>query len=389
MKVALVLALLAAPCAAFAPLARTGGRAARAPVVVRSEEAGEAAAEPAAAAAPRPRRPRGGKPLTDFEPEMVVDGEVKAVMKYGAFVDIGAASDGLVHISQLAEGFVSDPTTIVSVGDKVTVRVLSIDTAKNQLALSMKEKGADGGGRGGRGGAGGRRGPSRAQRKAALEGLADADPKAFVTGVVADIQPFGAFVTIDPGVDGLVHISRLSEEHVDDVSAVVAIGQEVQVRVTEVDVENGKLALAMTPWVERASNEYTGGGGYAGDDGYALSSGPRNSGDRRNDGEDGFGGGRPRGGRPRGRQNDEPQSLEDAFNDNRGARRIDSGLGVVKAPDLVEAGFAADYDWESGLAGHNGGLDEKRSESTLGQIYFDREEGIVKMAGLTRRMQDA
>ena len=177
MKVALVLALLAAPCAAFAPLARAGGRAARAPVVVRSEEAGEAAAEPAAAepaaaAAPRPRRPRSGKPLTDFEPEMVVDGEVKAVMKYGAFVDIGAASDGLVHISQLAEGFVSDPTTIVSVGDKVTVRVLSIDTAKNQLALSMKEKGADGGGRGGRGGAGGgRRGPSRAQRKAALEGL--------------------------------------------------------------------------------------------------------------------------------------------------------------------------------------------------------------------------
>ena len=85
------------------------------------------------------RSPRSGKPLTDFAPEMVVDGEVKAVMKYGAFVDIGAASDGLVHISQLAEGFVSDPTTIVSVGDKVTVRVLSIELTP--LLVSKAQRG--------------------------------------------------------------------------------------------------------------------------------------------------------------------------------------------------------------------------------------------------------
>ncbi|EOD16282.1 hypothetical protein EMIHUDRAFT_436544 [Emiliania huxleyi CCMP1516] len=227
-----------ARCAASSPL--------RAPLAVMEEDAAaaEAPAAPEAAAEAPARKPRAKKqPLDQLEVGSTVEGTVRSVQQYGAFVDIGFASDGLLHVSEMADTFVKDANDMFAVGDAVTVRVKSVDLAKGQVALSNKDPNAP------------PPPPRRQKREAAdLSEFASADEKEFRTGTVRSIQSFGAFVNLKDGVDGLLHISEIKEGGVESVAAELSEGQEVQVRVVSFD-DKRRIGLSMKPYVELTAEE--------------------------------------------------------------------------------------------------------------------------------------
>ncbi|KAJ8605956.1 hypothetical protein CTAYLR_010654 [Chrysophaeum taylorii] len=173
-------------------------------------------------------------PLEELQVGKYYDGIVTGTTSYGCFVNIGASSDGLVHISELSDRFVSEVSSVVSEGDAVSARVLKVDTTKNQLSLSLKPKKER------------RPPPKRRAGPEDLEKYASMDPQNFLDGKVVSIKPFGAFVNLEPGVDGLVHISRISEDRVENVEDVLQVGQEVKVRIIDVDLERVTIGLAMT-----------------------------------------------------------------------------------------------------------------------------------------------
>jgi len=198
------------------------------------------------------KRPRTAnkdkKPLTDFEVGSTVPGKVVSIMPYGAFVDIGTTTDGLVHVSQLADEFVSDASEIVSVGDEVQVRIVEIQEDKNKVSLSMRsEQSQQKQGGSGRGG-------GKNELPEELKNLSD---KEFIKGTVASVMNFGAFVTIAEGVDGLVHVSQMSEERNIDAEKFVKVGQEVQVRITQYDAKRKRLSLSMKAWTEPEPRDET------------------------------------------------------------------------------------------------------------------------------------
>ncbi|KAJ1444496.1 hypothetical protein M885DRAFT_454692 [Pelagophyceae sp. CCMP2097] len=205
----------------------------------------------------------GAHPLCRIVVGEMYEGTIVGVANYGAFVDIGAVSDGLVHISELSDRFITDVASIVSVGDAVSVRVMSCDESKKQLSLSMKPEGsaAASAPQGGRSARSPRAGGGKAAKIEALKAYVGADASAFIEGVVSNVQSWGAFVTVADGVDGLVHISRVADERTEDLASVLSEGQAVKVRVVDVDLEKGTLALAMDTYRERAER---GGGSYDG-----------------------------------------------------------------------------------------------------------------------------
>jgi len=172
-------------------------------------------------------------PLDKLEVGQKFKGTVRGVREFGAFVDIGAETDGLVHISRIANERVDDPNDYVEVDQEVDVWVSDIrDDGK--LGLTMVEGKIGGGGR----------------RPADLTPFEAVDPDEWLTGTVDNVMPFGAFVTVklpdgSASASGLVHISQLRDGFVDDVYAEVENGQEVQARVVSVDLERGKMSLSM------------------------------------------------------------------------------------------------------------------------------------------------
>jgi predicted RNA-binding protein with RPS1 domain len=210
-----------------------------------------------------------GTPLSDLQVGSYVDGTVKTITAYGAFVDIGAASDALLHVSRLSNSFVSNVEDVVKQGDKVNVRIVSVDTDKNQIAISMvseeDEKAAA------ERSAGGRRKerPQRSQgdRGAQVVTLNDLNAAGFddtkmVEGEVVSILDFGAFVRFDASqladvtgeLDGLVHISALTAGRAESVKSVVSVGKKVQIRVRELDVKGKKVSLSMISKEEEEAN---------------------------------------------------------------------------------------------------------------------------------------
>jgi predicted RNA-binding protein with RPS1 domain len=210
-----------------------------------------------------------GTPLSDLQVGSYVDGTVKTITAYGAFVDIGAASDALLHVSRLSNSFVSNVEDVVKQGDKVNVRIVSVDTDKNQIAISMvseeDEKAAA------ERSAGGRRKerPQRSQgdRGAQVVTLNDLNAAGFddtkmVEGEVVSILDFGAFVRFDASqladvtgeLDGLVHISALTAGRAESVKSVVSVGEKVQIRVRELDVKGKKVSLSMISKEEEEAN---------------------------------------------------------------------------------------------------------------------------------------
>ena len=214
-----------------------------------AEAAAEAAPAPeaeAAAEAPK-KKPRANKtPLEELEVGQEMEGKIRSVMSYGAFVDVGAATDALLHVSEISNEFVKDATEKLTAGETVKAKIKAINLEKQQLALTCKD-------------------PAQARErrprapKVDLSKYEGADEKEFITGKVNSITDFGAFVTLEEGVDGLVHISQVQEGGVGKVSDVLSVGQEVKVRVTNVDKAKRRIGLSMLEWKERS--ERGGGGG--------------------------------------------------------------------------------------------------------------------------------
>ena len=194
-------------------------------------------------------RPKGKdkKPMSEFTLGSMVPGKVVSIMPYGAFVDIGASTDGLVHVSQLADDFVKDIATVVAVGDDVQVRITEINIATNKIALSMRSENAKpvGGG------------AARKSKAEVPEEFKNADDKVFIDGTVASVTEYGAFVTVAEGVDGLCHVSQLSEDRVESAQKFVKIGQKVQVRIIQWDKSKKRLSLSMKAWTEAPARDET------------------------------------------------------------------------------------------------------------------------------------
>lgn len=231
---------------------------------IASDEEAHNAERPARASIAKKHKGSGrpGTPLADLEIGASVEGTVKAVQSYGAFLDIGAQTDALLHVSRISDDFVSNVEDVVKAGDKITVRIVSIDADKGQVAVTARSEEAEKAASEKRGGGGRRRdrpqrsGGDRAAQKQTLTGLADAgyDSDKFVEGEVASVLDFGAFVRFDVSqlaesvegeLDGLVHISALQAGRTNSVADVVSVGDKVQIRVKNLDVEGGKVALSM------------------------------------------------------------------------------------------------------------------------------------------------
>jgi len=159
-----------------------------------------------------------------------------------------ATTDGLVHVSQLADDFVKDIESVVKVGDEVQVRITEINADTNKVSLSMRSENAPQQQRQQRGGGG---------KKEIPQEFKDMDDKTFIKGTVSSVTDYGAFVTISEGVDGLVHISQLAEERVESTAKYVKVGQEVDVRIIDVDSKKGKLSLSMKAWSEPPPRDET------------------------------------------------------------------------------------------------------------------------------------
>jgi predicted RNA-binding protein with RPS1 domain len=207
---------------------------------------------------------KGGKagiPLSELEVGSTVEGTVKGTTSYGAFLDIGSQTDALLHVSRMSDDFVANVEDVVKKGDVVSVRIVSVDLEKKQVAVTMRSEEAEN--RPARSEGGSRRkdrprrstGDREAQR-ATLDALAAAgyDSDKFIEGEVVSQLDFGAFVRFDASqldetvsgeLDGLVHISALSVGRTENVSDVVSIGDKVQVRVKNVDAQGGKVSLSM------------------------------------------------------------------------------------------------------------------------------------------------
>lgn len=201
-----------------------------------------------------------GVKLSDLEAGATVQGTVKGITSYGAFLDIGSQTDALLHVSRMSDDFVANVEDVVKKGDVVSVRIVSIDLEKSQIAVTMRSEEAEA--KANDRSSGGRRkerprrsGGDRQAQRATLNGLANAgyDSDKFIEGEVVSTLDFGAFVRFDASqlgevtgeLDGLVHISSLAAGRVNNVGDVANVGDKVQVRVKNVDAEGGKVSLSM------------------------------------------------------------------------------------------------------------------------------------------------
>ncbi|MDQ6599482.1 30S ribosomal protein S1 [Bacillus salipaludis] len=162
----------------------------------------------------------------------VIDGTVQRITDFGAFVDIGGI-DGLVHISQLSHEHVDRPTDVVQEGQKVQVKVLNVDRDNERISLSIKET---------------LPGP--------WANISERAPKGSVfEGIVKRIVSYGAFVEVFPGVEGLVHISQIAHKHIATPHEVLKEGQEVKVKVLEVNEQEQRLSLSIKELLEKDVEE--------------------------------------------------------------------------------------------------------------------------------------
>ncbi|KHD85785.1 30S ribosomal protein S1 [Heyndrickxia ginsengihumi] len=160
--------------------------------------------------------------LDRIEAGQVLEGTVQRLTNFGAFVDIGGV-DGLVHISQLSYERVESPSDVLKEGEKVQVKVLSVDRDNGRISLSIKET---------------LPGPWKDVEEKMKKGSVH-------TGTVKRLVSFGAFVEVLPGVEGLVHISQISHKHISTPHEVLKEGQEVKVKVLEVSESEHRLSLSM------------------------------------------------------------------------------------------------------------------------------------------------
>jgi small subunit ribosomal protein S1 len=149
-------------------------------------------------------------------------GVVSSIVNFGAFVDLGGV-DGLVHVSELSWKHIDHPSEVVEVGQEVDVEVLDVDLDRERVSLSLKATQED---------------PWRQFARTHQIGQV-------VPGRVTKLVPFGAFVRVDEGIEGLVHISELAERHVELPEQVVSVGDEIMVKVIDIDLERRRISLSL------------------------------------------------------------------------------------------------------------------------------------------------
>jgi small subunit ribosomal protein S1 len=152
----------------------------------------------------------------------VIEGTVQRLTDFGAFVDVGGV-DGLVHVSEMSWQRVDKPSDVVKEGDKVKVKVLKVDKEHERISLSMKEAG-----------------PSPWQ-----QALSQLQAGEIVNGTVRRLVSFGAFVEVASGVEGLVHISQIASKHIGAPSEVLKEGQEVQVKILDINPAEQRISLSI------------------------------------------------------------------------------------------------------------------------------------------------
>ena len=157
-------------------------------------------------------------------------GTVKSLTSYGAFVDIGGV-DGMVHVSELSWNRIKNPAEVVKVGDEIDVYVISFDPEKHKLSLGYKTTEMN-------------------PWNQFMTGYSDGD---VVTVKVVKLMQFGAFAQILPGVDGLIHISQIADKRIGKPEDVLAEGQEVQAKITDVDAENKRISLSIRALLEETT----------------------------------------------------------------------------------------------------------------------------------------
>lgn len=162
------------------------------------------------------------KVIAELKEGQQLEGTVQRLTQFGAFVDVGGV-DGLVHVSEIAWSHVDKPSDVLSEGQKVNVKVLKVDPEKGKISLSIKAA---------------QPGPW----ETATEQFNTGD---IVTGVVKRLVQFGAFVEIAPGVEGLVHISQISHKHIGTPHEVLKEGQEVQVKILELNSAEQRASLSI------------------------------------------------------------------------------------------------------------------------------------------------
>jgi len=160
--------------------------------------------------------------LENLKPGEVRRGVVSSVVNFGAFVDLGGM-DGLIHVSELSWKHVDHPSSVVTVGDEVEVRVLDVDMDRERISLSLK-----------------------ATQQDAWQEFANAHRVGeLVYGRVTKLVPFGAFVQVGEGIEGLVHISEMAAHHVDLPEQVVTPGEELWVKIIDIDLQRRRISLSI------------------------------------------------------------------------------------------------------------------------------------------------
>ena len=168
--------------------------------------------------------------LHDLQKGQVRKGVVSSIVNFGAFVDLGGV-DGLVHVSELSWKHIDHPNEVVTVGDEVTVEVLDVDLDRERVSLSLKATQED---------------PWRVFARTHAVGQ-------IVPGKVTKLVPFGAFVRVEEGIEGLVHISELAQRHIEVPDQVVSVGEQIMVKVIDIDLERRRISLSL----KQADEDYT------------------------------------------------------------------------------------------------------------------------------------
>ena len=156
-------------------------------------------------------------------------GTVKSLTSYGAFVDIGGV-DGMVHVSELSWNRIKTPADVVKAGDQIEVYVISFDAEKRKISLGYKT----------------------AEMNPWNQFMTNYNVGDVVDAKVVKLMTFGAFAEILPGVDGLIHISQIADKRIGKPEDVLSEGQDVKVKITDVDAENKRISLSIRALIEPA-----------------------------------------------------------------------------------------------------------------------------------------
>ena len=160
--------------------------------------------------------------LDNLKSGEVREGVISSVVAFGAFVDLGGM-DGLIHVSELSWKHVEHPSQVVQIGDKVTVQVLDVDMSRERISLSLKAT----------------------QQDPWQEFAGSHEVGQLVYGRVTKLVPFGAFVQVGDGIEGLVHISEMSAHHVDAPEQVVTPGEELWVKIIDLDLARRRISISI------------------------------------------------------------------------------------------------------------------------------------------------